>query len=65
MKPSSTEKSPSTITFSLMLTDAESSELMVVPPKASPAMVTLPAPLALILMSSLVFRTSMLLLICC
>ena len=44
-----------------MFTDEESGADMVVPLKPSPAMVTLPDPLALIFISSLVCNTSMLL----
>ena len=61
VKPSATVKSPSTIKFSFMLTEEESSELIVVPPNPSPAIVTRPDPFAVILRSSLLLRTSMLL----
>ena len=43
---------PSTIKFSFMFILVESGELMDVPPKASPAMITLPAPLGVIFRSS-------------
>ena len=52
---------PSTIKFSFMFTDEESDELIEVPPKPSPAMTTLPDPLADSFRSSLEFKASMLL----